>query len=96
MKKVLLGALVMGLAQLCAAQAKPVSEVKFTPPVIKKDKKPAKANEVVFTPPVIKKDVVKKDEVKFTPPVIRKNKHAKKSKKVKFSPPVIVKDMSTK
>jgi hypothetical protein len=74
MKKILFGLLTLGITNLCAAQTvDKKGEVKFTPPVIKKDE------DVKFTPPVIKKD----EEVKFTPPVIKQNKTTKK--KIKFT-----------
>ena len=94
MKKLLFGLFALGLTNFCNAQTTDKKEeVKFTPPVIKKNKPKAKSTSTAkFTPPVIKKD----EEVKFTPPVIKKNKVAKKSEKVKFTPPVIVKDKSTK
>ncbi len=92
MKKLLVSFLVLGLANFCVAQtAAKNSEIKFTPPVIKKNKQVRKTTHVStvkFTPPVIEND----DEVTFTPPVIKKNKATKKTQTVKFTPPVIVKD----
>jgi hypothetical protein len=56
MKKLFLGLFALGIFQFCNAQTKHISEVKFTPPVIKKDKPASKPIEKVrFTPPVIKK-----------------------------------------
>ena len=85
MKKILFGLLTFGITNLCAAQTvDKKGEVKFTPPVIKKDE------DVKFTPPVIKKD----EEVKFTPPVIKQNKTTKK--KIKFTSSKSSKYKSTK
>jgi hypothetical protein len=93
MKKILCGFLALGMVNFCNAQtAIKKDEVKFTPPVIKKNKPKTKlASTAKFTQPVIKKN----DEVKFNPPVIKKNKTAVKIEKVKFTPPVIVKDKPT-
>lgn len=93
MKKILFGFFTLGLVNLCNAQtADKKDEVKFTPPVIKKNKPTPKSTTTAkFAPPVIKKD----EEVRFTPPVIKKNKTIKREK-VKFTPPIIVKDKSTK
>jgi len=94
MKKVLVGLFALGFTNLCAAQtAGKKEEVKFTPPVLKKNKPAAKSDGTAkFTPPVIVKD----EEVKFTPPVLKKNQPSKSNKKVKPTHPVIVKDKSTK
>ena len=83
MKKLFLGILSIGLVHFCTAQTKKNSDVKFTPPVIKKDKESTKTKKrVVFTPPVIKKDkLTSNGEVKFTPPVIKKDKPVKAKKK---------------
>jgi len=81
MKNLLFGLFALGLANFCNAQTTDKKEeVKFTPPVIKKNKPTAKLTSTA----------------KFTPPVIKKNTTAKKSEKVKFTPPVIVKDKSIK
>lgn len=61
MKKILFGLLTLGITNLCAAQTvDKKGEVKFTPPVIKKDE------EVKFTPPVIKQNKTTKKKIKFT------------------------------
>jgi len=90
MKKLLFSAFALGLANLCSAQTTvKKEEVKFTPPVIKKDKPVVKtASTTKLTSPVIVK------EVKFTPPAIKKNKAVKKNRKAKPISPVIVKDAS--
>jgi len=90
MKKVFIGLFTLGFATFCSAQSSgKKEEVKFTPPVLKKNKPNAnKGSTAKVTPPVIIKD----EGVKFTPPVLKKNKPVKKNKKVKFTPPVIVKD----
>jgi hypothetical protein len=94
MKKILCGLFVFGLVTACNAQtADKKTEVKFTPPVITKNKATAKsASKAKIAPPVVVSD----EEVKFTPPVIKKNQPSKKKEKVKFTPPVITKDKSTK
>ena len=91
MKKLLFSAFALGLANLCSAQTTvKKEEVKFTPPVIKKDKPVVKtASTTKFTPPVIVKD-----EIKFAAPAIKKNKAVKKNRKAKPISPVIVKDAS--
>ena len=61
MKKLLFSVFALGLANLCSAQTTvKKEEVKFTPPVIKKDKPVVKtASTTKFTPPVIVKDEIK-------------------------------------
>ena len=91
MKKLLFSAFALGLANLCSAQTTvKKEEVKFTPPVIKKDKPVVKtASTTKLTSPVIVKD-----EIKFAAPAIKKNKAVKKNRKAKPISPVIVKDAS--
>ena len=57
MKKLLFCLFALGLANFCIAQtADKKKEVKFTPPVIKKNKTVKKSEKTKFTPPVIVKD----------------------------------------
>jgi hypothetical protein len=72
MKMLLFGLFTLCVISFCNAQTTDKNdEVKFTPPVIKKDKPTVKSTtKAKFTPPVIKKD----EETKFTPPVIKKDK----------------------
>ncbi|WP_162944632.1 hypothetical protein [Flavisolibacter nicotianae] len=86
MKKVALGLFAFALANFCHAQTTAKKEdVKFTPPIIKKNK-PASVTK--FTPPVIWKD----KGTSRTHTVTYKSGAAKKRENVKFTPPVIVKD----
>ena len=75
MKKIFL--LVISLTTIAFSQAQTNSKkpIKFTPPIIVKDKE-GKAGKVKFTPPIIKKNkpsIKPVSKVKFTPPVIVKD-----------------------
>jgi hypothetical protein len=62
-----------------------VKQVKFPPPVVRKDKQVKSADQVKFPPPVVR-------QVKFPPPVVRMDKKVKSANQIKFPPPVVKKD----
>jgi hypothetical protein len=75
MKTLLIGILSLGMANFCHAQAAGKKEqVKFTPPVIKKDHPATKSSSTQKIPPPV---IVQQ---KFPPPAIKKDKTRKKIK----------------